>query len=47
MYTKENKYSDKDTNNFDFKLVIFTNIYNYIEVSKAIKVKGFLIILKG
>ena len=44
MYIKESKYSKED-NNFNYKLTIFNNFYNRVNILQEIKIKGFLIIL--
>ena len=46
IYTKESKYSKED-NNFNYKLMIFNDLYNRVEILQAAKIKGFLIILHG
>ena len=44
MYTEESKYSKKN-NNFNYKLIIFNNLYNRVNILQVVKIKGFLIIL--
>ena len=46
MYTEESKYSGED-DNFNYKLIIFNNLYNKIGIPQEAKIKGFLIILHG
>ena len=46
MYIKESKYrGNKDS--FNFKLVIFYNIYGRVNIPYKTKVKAFPMILKG
>ena len=44
MYTKESKYSKKD-DNFNYKFIIFNNLYNRVSIPQKAKIKGFLIML--
>ena len=44
IYIKESKYS-RENNNFNYKLTIFYNLYNRVNIPQAAKIKGFLIIL--
>ena len=44
MYTEESKYSKED-DNFNYKLMIFNNLYNKVGIPQEVKIKGFLIIL--
>lgn len=46
IYIEKSKYSRKN-NNFTFKLIIFTNICNEVNISSKIHMKTFLIILKN
>ena len=41
---EESKYNKKD-NNFNYKLIIFNNFYNRVNILQVVKIKGFLIIL--
>ena len=44
MYIEESKYSKKN-NNFNYKLMIFNNFYNRVNIPQEVKIKGFLIML--
>ena len=44
IYIKKSKYSRKN-DNFNYKLIIFNNLYNKISIPQKAKIKGFLIIL--
>jgi hypothetical protein len=46
MYTEENKYSSK-SDNFDFKLLIFNDIYSRADVLEEAKLKAYPIMLHG
>ena len=46
MYTKESKYKG-NKNSFNFKFIIFYNIYRCINILYKAKAKAFPIILKG
>ena len=46
MYTEESKYSGKD-NNFNYKLTIFNDLCNRVGIPQKVKIKGFLIMLRG
>ena len=46
IYTEESKYSKKD-NNFNYKLIIFNNLYNKVNILQKAKIKGFLMMLYG
>ena len=46
MYTEESKYSKKN-DNFNYKLTIFNDFYNRVDIPQKVKIKGFLIILYG
>ena len=46
IYIINNKYSRED-NNFDFKLIIFYNLYNRASILVLTKVNTYPIILKG
>ena len=46
MYMEESKYSRKD-DNFDYKLTIFNNLCNRVNILQEVKIKGFLIMLYG
>ena len=46
IYTEESKYS-KENNNFNYKLTIFNNFYNKVNIPQVVKIKGFLIMLRG
>ena len=41
---EESKYSKKN-NNFNYKLIIFNNLYNKVGIPQEVKIKGFLIML--
>ena len=46
IYTKESKYrSNRDS--FNFKIIIFYNIYRHVNILYKAKAKAFPIILKG
>ena len=40
MYTKDNKYS-RENNNFNFKLVIFYNLYNKANISQEVRIRAY------
>ena len=44
IYTEESKYSKED-NNFNYKLIIFNNLCNKVNIPQEVKIKGFLIML--
>ena len=44
MYIEESKYSRED-NNFNYKFMIFNDLYNRVSILQEAKIKGFLIIL--
>ena len=44
MYTEESKYSKED-DNFNYKFIIFNNLYNRVSILQEVKIKGFLIML--
>jgi len=46
IYIEESKYSRKD-NNFNYKLTIFNNLYNRVNIPQVAKIKAFPIILCG
>ena len=46
LYTDESKYTRQD-NNFDFKLIIFYDLYSRASVSKEAKVKAYPTILSN
>ena len=46
MYIKESKYKG-NRDSFNFKLIIFHNIYKYVNILYKAKAKAFPIILKG
>ena len=46
IYTEESKYNRED-DNFNCKLIIFNNLYNRVDIPQKVKIKGFLIILRG
>ena len=46
MYTEESKYRN-NKNSFNFKLIIFHNIYRHANILYKAKAKAFPIILKG
>ena len=46
IYIKKSKYSKKN-NNFNYKLIIFNNLYNKVSIPQEAKTKGFLIILSS
>ena len=46
IYIKEQKYNNIN-NSFNYKLIIFLDIYNYIKLLKEALIHAFLIILKG
>ena len=46
IYTEESKYN-KENNNFNYKLTIFNNLYNRVNILQEVKIKGFLIMLNG
>ena len=46
IYIIDNKYSRED-NNFDFKLIIFYDLYNRASISVLTKVSTYPMILKG
>jgi hypothetical protein len=41
---EESKYSRKD-DNFNYKLIIFNNLYNRVGIPQEVKIKGFPIML--
>ena len=47
MYTEESKYSSREDDNFNRKLMIFNNLYNRVKILQVAKIKAFLIILYG
>ena len=44
MYMEESKYSKED-NNFNYKLTIFNNLCDKVNIPQAVNIKDFLIIL--
>ena len=46
IYTEESKYSKED-NNFNYKLIIFNNFCNRVGIPQEVKIKGFLMMLRG
>ena len=46
MYTEESKYSGED-NNFDYKLMIFNDLYDRVGIPQEVKIKGFLTMLRS
>ena len=46
MYTEESKYRN-NRDSFNFKLIIFYNIYRCVNILYKVKVKAFPIMLKG
>ena len=46
MYIEESKYRD-NRDSFNFKLIIFHNIYRHVDILYKTKAKVFPIILKG
>ena len=44
IYIEERKYSRED-NNFNYKLIIFNNLYNRVDIPQEVKIKGFLMML--
>ena len=46
IYTKESKYRN-NKNSFNFKLIIFHNIYRHANILYKAKAKAFPIMLKG
>ena len=46
MYTEESKYRN-NRDNFNFKFIIFYNIYGCVNILYKAKAKAFPIILKG
>jgi hypothetical protein len=46
IYTEESKYKN-NKNSFNFKLIIFYNIYRYVNILYKAKTKAFPTMLKG
>jgi hypothetical protein len=46
MYTEESKYS-RENDNFNRKLTIFNDLCDRVDIPQAVKIKGFLIMLRG
>ena len=46
IYTEESKYKN-NKNSFNFKLIIFYNIYRYVNILYKAKIKAFPTMLKG
>ena len=44
IYMEKSKYS-RENNNFNYKLTIFNNLYNRVDIPQKARIKGFLIIL--
>jgi hypothetical protein len=40
MYTDKSKYSGEN-DNFDYKLVIFNDLYNRVDILESIKAKAY------
>ena len=46
IYIEKSKYSKED-DNFNYKLIIFNNLYNRVSIPQEAKIKGFLTMLYG
>jgi hypothetical protein len=46
IYMEESKYSGED-NNFNCKFTIFNDLCDRVDIPQAVKIKGFLIMLRG